>query len=427
MTSSSPDAVTSPEPATGLPKLLFGAGFVMLLLEFALPANGLIGLPITFFLKNRLQLSAQDVAAFNLWASIPLYLSFLFGLLRDRWSPFGAGDRGHLITFGLVAAGMFAGLAFAPPTYGVLLIGVTLVGSGVLMAASAARGMTSAIGQANALSGLAGVIVNLANLTPAIVAFLLGGLFSQALGGASAANAARALFLVGGGLMLMVAAFGVLGPRRLLDLQRETPREQAGLLTDIRRLAGHWPIYPALTIYGLWQFSPALGTAMTYYLSNTLHANDAQVGQWFALFFAGVIPAVAAYGWLCRRFTLRVLLWAGTLLGVPQFMPFLLAQDIQQALFAAVALGMLGGLAQAAYVDLAIRSCPRGLQGTMMMFLVTMYWVPVRFSDLWGTYLYDKQGGFITAVIATTAVYALILPVLLLVPRHLTATTDGGV
>ena len=62
----------------------------------------------------------------------------------------------------------------------------------------------------------------------------------------------------------------------------------------------------------------------------------------------------------------------------------------------------------------------------MMMFLVTMYWIPVRFSDLWGAYLYDKQGGFTTAVIATTAVYALILPVLLLVPKRLTATTDGG-
>ena len=50
----------------------------------------------------------------------------------------------------------------------------------------------------------------------------------------------------------------------------------------------------------------------------------------------------------------------------------------------------------------------------------------MRHSDLWGTYLYDKQGGFITAVMATTVVYALILPVMLLVPRHLTAAKDGG-
>ena len=426
MNRSSPAGEATAAPATSLPTLLAGAGFIMMLLEFALPANGLIGLPITFFLKNRLHLSAQEVAYFGLLASVPLYFSFVVGFLRDRWSPFGAGDRGHLISFGLVSAALFTGLAFAPPTYGVLMIGVTLVGSGVLMAASAARGLTSAIGQSNALSGLAGAIVNLANLLPALIAYLLGGLLSQALEGASAPMAARAVFLVGGGLMLMVAAFGVLGPRRLLDAHRDTPGEQNHPVADIARLARHWPIYPALAIYGLWQFAPAMGTAMTYYLSSTLHATDAQVGQWFALFIAGLIPAVAAYGWLCRRFPLRVLLWAGALLGVPQFLPFLLAQTIDQALLAAVALGLLGGLAQVAYVDLAIRSCPKGLQGTMMMLLVTMYWVPVRLSDLWGTYLYDKQGGFITAVMATTVVYALILPVMLLVPRHLTAAKDGG-
>ena len=165
---------------------------------------------------------------------------------------------------------------------------------------------------------------------------------------------------------------------------------------------------------------------MQFHLSNTLHATDAQVGQWYAIFFGSMVPIMAGYSWLCRRVKLSTLLWIGAALGVPQFVPFLFAHDIHQAFAAAVAMGVLGGLAQAAYVDLAIRACPPGLQGTMMMFLVTMYWIPVRFSDLWGAYLYDKAGGFNTAVIATTAVYALILPVLLLVPKRLIATTDAA-
>ena len=413
-------------PAANLPALLLTAGFALLLLEFALPANGLIGLPITFFLKNRLHLTAQGVAAFNLWASIPLYLSFIFGFVRDRWSPFAAGDRGHLITFGLIAAGLFAGLASVPPTYAVLLAGVILVGSGVLMASSAARGITSALGQSNALTGLAGVIVNLAALVPSMLAFLLGGQLSQLLEGANAVTAARTLFLVGAALMLAVVGFGLLGPKRLLDARRDAPAQTTHLRADLARLVRHAPIYPALAIYALWQFAPALGTAMQFHLSNTLHATDAQVGQWYALFFGAMIPIMALYGWLCRRVKLRTLLWIGAALGTPQFVPFLFAHDIHQAFAAAIAMGVLGGLAQAAYVDLAIRACPPGLQGTMMMFLVTMYWLPVRFSDLWGAYLYDKAGGFNTAVIATTAVYALILLVLLVVPKGLTDTTDAA-
>ena len=41
------------------------------------------------------------------------------------------------------------------------------------------------------------------------------------------------------------------------------------------------------------------------------------------------------------------------------------------------------------------------------------------------TYLYDRYGGFAVCVVAITAVYALILPALLLVPKHLVATADG--
>ena len=269
-----------------------------------------------------------------------------------------------------------------------------------------------------------GHLVNLAAMVPSLLAFLLGGQLSQLLEGAAASSAARTLFLVGAALMLAVAGFGVLGPRRLLDARRDAPAETAHLRADLARLVRHTPIYPALAIYALWQFSPALGTAMQFHLTGALHASDAQVGQWYALFFAGMLPIVVAYGWLCQRVKLRTLLWIGAALGTPQYLPFLFVHDIHQAFAAAVAMGVLGALAQAAYVDLAIRACPPGLQGTMMMFLVTMYWLPVRFSDLWGAYLYDKAGGFITAVLATTGVYALILLVLLVVPKNLTATTD---
>ena len=407
-------------------RLLFAAGFVLLLLEFAATSGGLIGLPITFFLKNRLHLSAQAVATFNLWASIPLYLSFAFGFLRDRWSPFGAGDRGHLIVFGLITAALFAALAFIAPTYAVLMGGVMLVSCGNLMAGSAARGLTSAIGQDNAITGQAGAIVNIAALLPSLIAYGLGGVLSQALEGRSAGSAARILFLVGAALMIGVAVFGVAGPRRLFAAR---PKAEASAVTafgDMARLARHWPIYPVLLIYALWQFAPAGGAALQYHLANTLHATDAQVGLWYALFAAGFIPVIAGYGWLCRKVKLQTLLWLGTALAIPQFAPFLVIQTVNQALVAALVMSVMGGLAQAAYTDLAIRACPPGLQGTMMMFLITMYWVPARFGDLWGTYLYEQQGGFHTAALATIGVYALIIPVLLFVPRTLTSGVDGA-
>jgi branched-subunit amino acid ABC-type transport system permease component len=60
----------------------------------------------------------------------------------------------------------------------------------------------------------------------------------------------------------------------------------------------------------------------------------------------------------------------------------------------------------------------------MLLFGASIYYLAVRFGDLLGTEIYDRWG-FYTAVWATIVVYALILPVILLVPRRLLATRDG--
>jgi hypothetical protein len=55
----------------------------------------------------------------------------------------------------------------------------------------------------------------------------------------------------------------------------------------------------------------------------------------------------------------------------------------------------------------------------------SLYFVVSRFGDVLGTHLYDHYGGFAVCVLAITIVYALILPTILLVPKHLIATADG--
>jgi hypothetical protein len=65
------------------------------------------------------------------------------------------------------------------------------------------------------------------------------------------------------------------------------------------------------------------------------------------------------------------------------------------------------------------------LQGTTLMMSNSLYFVVVRFGDVLGTHLYDRYGGFTVCVIAIILVYALILPALLLIPKHLIATADG--
>ncbi|MFI4975767.1 MAG: MFS transporter [Caulobacterales bacterium] len=424
-----PDAPLVVESPAALPvghrlKVLLYCGVLLLLLNLAAPYAGLIGIPVSFFLKNKLHLSAHQLAVFNFWAGAPLYASFVFGFLRDRWSPYAAGDRGHLLVFGALTTVIYGAIAFLNPTYAMLLAGLLVVTITVQMVAGAANGLVSAIGQQHVMAGQVSTVFNIATVLPALAAYL-GGLLSDALEGASAGRAARILFLAGAGLMAGIAVMGARGPRGLFGAADPGRPAMVHFTRDIRRLARTWAVYPPLIMLLLWDFGPAAGAALQYHLADGLHASDAQVGAFYALFWGCSIPTLLLYGYLCQRVRLSRLLFWGTLIAIPQMLPLLLMHSPTGALWAAAAMGLMGGVATGAYVDLAIRSCPERLQGTMMMLVVTVYWIAVRVGDLWGTDLYEHAGGYVTAVLATTAVYALILPVLWLAPRRLTSTSDG--
>src|SRR5580700_9305012 len=76
-------------------------------------------------------------------------------------------------------------------------------------------------------------------------------------------------------------------------------------------------------------------------------------------------------------------------------------------------------------LDLMIRSCPSGRQGTLRMMSAALYAIVGGLGNVLGTNLYDYFGGFTVCVIAIAVLYALILPVLLLVPKRLIDTADG--
>jgi MFS family permease len=401
-------------------------GILIVLLGFGAPSGGLIDIPISFFLKNKLHLQAHELAYFRLIAAIPLYLSFVFGLVRDSWNLLGIRDRGFMLVFGTVTAVLYGVFAFIPVTYLMLLIAVMLLTASYLFVASAQNGLASLIGQQHAMSGQISAVWNIFASVPIVAALLIGGILSDLLERENLDYAARILFLVGAALMALVALYAAWRPGSVFDNIRDEHTSAVQPLRDIKRLLRHRPVYPALLIWLLWNFAPGATTPLQYYLQNTLHADDVHWGQWNAIFSTSFIPTFIVFGLLCRKLPLRLLLWWGTVVAIPQMVPLLFMHSVKAALLAAVPIGLMGGLATAAYIDLIIRSCPRGLQGTMLMMSNGLSFISARFGDVLGTFLYDYYGGFAACVAAVTAVYALILPALLLVPRPLIATSDAA-
>ena len=237
----------------------------------------------------------------------------------------------------------------------------------------------------------------------------------------------QTLFLVGG-LTLCIAILGIWKPLSVFSHTYDNPQAiGANFVGNVRRLVKHRAVYPAVLIWFLWNFSPGSATPMQFYLANQLHASDAVYSYYNGIFAATFIPTCLLYGFLCKKVSLNKLLWWGTVIAVPQMIPLAFIHSGNLALVLAVPIGLMGGIATAAYFDLAMRACPPGVQGTLMMLIDGIGVLSMRGGDLLGSKIYNSSptNGFLYCVIATTVVYALILPLILLVPKALIATADG--
>ena len=260
---------------------------------------------------------------------------------------------------------------------------------------------------------------------PDLVSFIGGGMLSQTLGGQNAEAAARILFCCAGGLLVSIAVLCVVGPKWMFE---ETCHDipTVHFMQDIRRIVRYWPIYPVMLINVLWNFGP-IGIVLQYQFVDHWHGTDTQWGLWVGIFKGSLLPIYMLYGWLSQRIALRTLLWVGMLIGIPNLFPLMLVHDAVGALIVAAPMGLMAGLGSAALLDLAIRSAPRGCQGTIIMMFFAFGDLSGRAGDLLLTWIYDKLGGLTPTVAMTTIIASLILPLLLLVPKRLTATRDGEV
>jgi len=195
----------------------------------------------------------------------------------------------------------------------------------------------------------------------------------------------------------------------------------------VKRLVRHRAIYAPIVINLMFNFAPGANTPLQYYLSDTLHASDAVYGEYNGIFAVAFVPTLFLYGYLCRKYPLKNLIWWAMIITVPQMIPLVLIHSGTQALIMAVPEGLMGGLAVGAIYDLSMRSCPPGLQGSLMMLVEGVWLLASRASDVLGSAIYqaDPKNGFLWCVIATTVMYAAIVPMILLVPKHVMATADG--
>ncbi len=406
--------------AFGVRQLVFYFSLMSLLVNVVNPGF-LLDIPTSYMLKNVLHESAARISLFRLISAIPLFLAFAFGMVRDLWNPLGQRDPGYFRIFVPVMAGVLAWMAFSPTTYTGLIAGMLLATVAYSFLNAASQGLTALIGQEARMSGRLSALSNFFLFLPVAAAYFASGFLSERL-------SSRQIFLA---VLLLTTTLGVFGywkPRSVFSQAYDNPRAQGStFLGDVRRLLKHRAIYPVVLINLLWNFVPGSYTPMQFFLTNELHAPDATYGNFLGLLNLFFLPSAFLYGILCQKFPPRKLLVWSVIIGIPQFIPMAFIHTGQQALLAAVLIGLAGGLANVACIDVAIRACPPGLQGTMMTMVAATFAVSSRGGDVLGSWIYDLSPayGFRYCVLATTLTYALILPVIPFIPKQITAAADG--
>lgn len=402
-------------------QIFFYFGALTFLVYLVLPDRYLLDIATTYMLKNQLHASATQVSTFRLLTAIPVYVSFLFGLVRDLWNPLGWRDRGYFLLFAPATAAVFVWMAFAPVSFAGLYIGMFLTMFSFRFVSAAYQALLALIGQEQLMCGRLSALWNVVQSFPLVAGAVASGYMAEHL-------RPPQTFVLVASLTLSIAFLAFWKPRAVFGHAYDQPQAQGtDLVGDIKRLLKHRAIYAPLLMLLLFQFAPGSNTPLQYYLTDRLHASDAVYGYFQGIFLAAFIPVFLAYGFLCKRIALKKLLWWGAAIAVPQMVPFAFIHSARSALLLAVPIGMMGGIFFCAVYDLAMRACPPGLQGTLMMLLDSVYLLSYRAGDLVGSKIYSSspQHGFLYCVIAITVVYAMMLPVILLVPKHLMATTDG--
>jgi len=413
-----PSARSSPSSKTREVFLYFS--LLSLLVNLVQPQY-LLDIPTSYMLKNLLHASASQVSIFRLITAIPLFLGFVFGMARDLWNPFGRRDPGYFVLFVPVMVLVLAWMGLSRTSYAGLLIGMLLVMISYSFLFAAFQGLMALIGQEALMAGRLSVIANSFNCLPVAAAFFASGFMTEHL------SPLHIFFLVLA-LTAPVGIFGFWKPCSVFSHTYENPRAQGGnFLGDVKRLLKHRAVYPVVLLNLLWNFAPGVNTPMQFYLTNDLHASDAKYASFLGILNLAYIPTFLLYGFLCTRFPPRKLLWWSVLAGLPQYVPLAFIHTAHQALLLAVPIGLMGGLASAALIDLAIRACPPGQQGTMMMLINAVLMLAARCSDVVGSWLFGLSAkyGFQLCMLSITVVYALLLPVIPFVPKQITATADG--
>jgi len=394
-------------------------GFGMFASTFA--QVGVLGMyPLKFLLMDQLHEGPFRVSLFMQLAALPWSFKIIAGIVCDGLPVFGSRRRYYLLLSTLLSGLLWLAVALVPPKFAPLVVMVIIMNIALVFVSTVAGGLLVEGGQefsaTGRLSAWRVVAMNVANFGIPLGAFIWTGSLTF-----TAMAAAIPLFLVCG------LTFFHYREKRVVHVD---PRVWSGIWKQLKVAVRSRALWATAGLLFLVQFAPGFSTPLTFYQKNTLGFSDGAIGV-LALVdaFAGIGGAFL-YGYFCRRFTLRPLLYGSILFTGLISLLYLGYNDFNSALLIEALYCLAFALVQMPLYDLAARATPKGSEALGYSIIISVWNWGLLFSDLIGSALYEKWHlGFKQLVwlnAATTLIVLVAVPFLpkLLVDRREEETGD---
>lgn len=393
-------------------ELLVGAGWIGTGLAWALNET-----PLQFLLKETLNLRAEQLSAFILVASIPIYIKPFAGILSDAVPLFGTRRR-HYLLLGLIFTALFYFLLGAVPRdFNALLVTYFCLSVFTTLTSTVLGGVMVEIGKRDRTTGrLSAQRLGIVRLTEVIGFAAVGYLTKQAYAFTT---------------YLSVAFTAVLIPFFYKSLNEPpTAKRDDKALAEVGRQLGvvfrSKTLWAAAGLVTLVIISPGFNTPLLYFQRDVLKFTTDQVGWLKVISALGGLGGAFIYGRLCRGFNLRRLLAISIILHAAAVPLYLFYRSWETAVAVTVIEGMTLVIALLPLYDLAARATPRGSEALGYCVMMSVWNFTHKFSDYLGSLMYSAWGlTFSNLVWVNTTTTALVLLAVPFLPSVLMDRRDG--
>ena len=288
-------AVPESKPLDGAPLLQVMVYFFIL--NFALwLGTGITAIPLSYYLKEGLQLNVQATSMVRFCLDSPLFIGFVFGFLRDRWRPFRMEDRGYFLLVPPFMSAALLSIALGHPSLHRLVFGMIVSTCGNVLLSASIGGLLASVAKRYSMTGRLSVVYTLSMLTPPILSYAFGGFLVERFGFQGA-------FLLPAVIIMVIPALSFWKPRPIFQKEANivaVSPENIG--QSLRRLFQSRVVFLPAGILILFSFMPGWNSPLFYYLSDTVKLSPSALGLSQSFTCVGNVLFIFLYGVICQKF-----------------------------------------------------------------------------------------------------------------------------